>query len=129
MGCPIRAIQIDGGSEFEALFEAACQTLRTPLYVLPPRSPTLKAHAERAARTHQEEFYDQLEEIPESIPVYNALFRVWEEICNTVRPHEALGNLTQNSVPRAIRIPMKGGILSFLLDQDTLAENLLAIEE
>jgi len=96
MGFPIRAIQIDGGSEFKALFEAACQTLRLPLYVLPPRSPKLNAHVERAQRTHQEEFYDLLEEIPESIPVHNALLREWEEIYNAVRPHEALGYLTPN---------------------------------
>ena len=79
MGFPIRAIQIDGGSEFKALFEAACQALGIALYVLPPRSPKLNAHVERAQRTHQEEFYDLLEEIPESIPVHNALLREWEE--------------------------------------------------
>jgi len=47
-------------------------------------------------RTHQEEFYDLLEETPESIPVHNALLREWEEIYNTIRPHEALGYLTPN---------------------------------
>ncbi len=68
MGFPIRAIQIDGGSEFKALFEAACQALGIALYVLPPRSPKLNAHLERAQRTHQEEFYDLLEEIPSPSP-------------------------------------------------------------
>ncbi|MDR7494497.1 MAG: helix-turn-helix domain-containing protein [Armatimonadota bacterium] len=41
MGVPIRALQIDGGSEFKANFERACQALGIALYVLPPRSPRL----------------------------------------------------------------------------------------
>lgn len=94
-GFPVRAIQIDGGSEFKATFEAACRELRIKLFVLPPRSPRLNGHVERAHRTHQEEFYD-LEEIPESLPAHNALLRMWEETYNNVRPHEALGYLTPN---------------------------------
>jgi hypothetical protein len=39
MPWPIKAIQIDGGSEFMAEFEAACLDSAIPLYVLPPRSP------------------------------------------------------------------------------------------
>lgn len=94
-GFPIRAIQIDGGSEFKAAFEAACQELGIRLYVLPPRSPRLNAHVERAHRTHQEEFYD-LQEIPEALAAHNMLLRDWEDIYNSVRPHQALGYLTPN---------------------------------
>ena len=36
-----RAIQVDGGSEFCAEFEAACQQQQLPLIVLPPYSPKL----------------------------------------------------------------------------------------
>jgi hypothetical protein len=32
---PVRAIQVDGGSEFMAEFEAACQAKDVALYVLP----------------------------------------------------------------------------------------------
>lgn len=35
----VRAIQVDGGSEFKAEFEAACQEKGLLLFVLPPRSP------------------------------------------------------------------------------------------
>lgn len=94
-GFPVRAIQIDGGSEFKATFETACQELRIRLYVLPPRSPRLNGQVERAHRTHQEEFYD-LYEIPEALESHNALLREWEEIYNNVRPHQALGYLTPN---------------------------------
>ena len=35
---PIKAIQVDGGSEFQAAFETACRDLGIRLFVLPPRS-------------------------------------------------------------------------------------------
>ena len=41
MPWPIKAIQIDGGSEFMAELEAACAAKAIALYVLPPRSPKL----------------------------------------------------------------------------------------
>src|SRR5712692_5964599 len=39
MPFPIRALQVDGGSEFAAEFEQACQQRGLHLFVLPPRSP------------------------------------------------------------------------------------------
>ncbi len=48
---------MDGASEFKADFEEACQERGIRLFVLPPRSPKLNGHGERAQRTHQEEFY------------------------------------------------------------------------
>jgi putative transposase len=98
-GFPVRAVQIDGGSEFKATFETACAELGLALFVLPPRSPRLNAHVERGHRTHQEEFYD-LYEIPELLAEHNALLRRWEETYNNVRPHQALGYLTPNEYVR-----------------------------
>ena len=57
---PVRTIEVDGGSEFKAQFEAACQQRGIHLFPLPPRSPKMNAHAERAQRTHKEEFYRML---------------------------------------------------------------------
>ncbi len=57
MPFPIRAVQVDGGSEFQADFEAACQKQGIQLFVLPPRSPKLNGYVERARRNHTEEFY------------------------------------------------------------------------
>jgi hypothetical protein len=57
MPFPIRAVQVDGGGEFAAQFEAACQHRGLRLFVLPPRSPKLNGAVERANRTHTEEFY------------------------------------------------------------------------
>jgi len=95
MGFPIRAIQIDGGAEFKANFDRACQALGIKLFVLPPRSPRLNGKVERAHRTHQEEFYD-LVEVPEDLVVHNRLLREHEAVYNGLRPHQALGYLTPN---------------------------------
>ena len=47
----LHALQVDGGSEFMADFEAACQQRGLRLFVLPPRSPKLNGCVERANRT------------------------------------------------------------------------------
>jgi len=36
MPFPVRALQVDGGSEFEAIFEEECQKRGIKLFVLPP---------------------------------------------------------------------------------------------
>ena len=54
----IKAIQVDGGSEFQASSKEACQTQGIHLFVLPPRSPKLNGHVERAQRTHTQESYE-----------------------------------------------------------------------
>src|SRR3972149_6044105 len=51
---PLRAIQVDGGSEFMGEFESACQGSALQLFVLPPRSPKLNGHVQRAQRTRTE---------------------------------------------------------------------------
>jgi len=93
MPFPIRALQVDGGSEFQALFERECARRGLPLYVLPRKSPKLNAHVERAQRCHEEEFYE-VYELPWTTTALNPLLRQWEHIYNTVRPHESLGYLT-----------------------------------
>jgi hypothetical protein len=45
---------VDGGGEFAAAFEQACQQKELLLFVLPPKSPKLNAHVERSHRTHNE---------------------------------------------------------------------------
>jgi putative transposase len=44
----VKAIQVDGGSEFEAAFEEECQKRNIRLFVLPPNSPKLNGYVERA---------------------------------------------------------------------------------
>lgn len=93
MPFPIRALQVDGGSEFAAEFEQACQQRGLHLFVLPPRSPKLNGAVERANRTHSEEFY-QVTPCSLQMNKLNRELRQWENIYNTVRPHQALGYLT-----------------------------------
>jgi len=90
---PVRALQVDGGSEFQADFEQACQEQGIRLFALPPRSPKLNGCVERAQRTHQEEFYEVYDGELESAPLSRAL-QDWEQVYNQVRPHQSLGYLT-----------------------------------
>ena len=89
----IRAIQVDGGSEFEAVFEEECQRRNIKLFVLPPRSPKLNGYLERAHKTHTKEFYEVTESSFELAEPREELLE-WERIYNTVRPHQSLGYLT-----------------------------------
>lgn len=90
---PIKAIQVDGGAEFEAQFEEECHQRGIRLFILPPRSPELNGYVERAHRTHNEEFYE-VTESPFELGKLRAELRHWEETYNRVRPHQALGYLT-----------------------------------
>lgn len=93
MPFPVKAIQVDGGSEFEAVFEEECQRRGMRLFVLPPRSPKLNGGVERAHRTHTEEFYEVTDSSFDLAQLQGELLE-WERIYNTVRPHQALGYLT-----------------------------------
>ena len=98
MPFPIRAIQVDEGSEFQAAFEQACQQRGIRLFVLPPHSPKLNGHVERAHRTHIEEFYE-VADLSWTVAELNRQALAWEQVYNTVRPHQALGYKTpQQSV-------------------------------
>lgn len=91
---PLKALQIDGGSEFKAVFERECQRRKIPLFVLPPQSPKLNGCVERAQRTWREEFYALHRVSPDSIAEHRRQLRDWERTYNTIRPHQALGYLT-----------------------------------
>ena len=57
MPFPVRAIQVDGGSEFKAGFEQACKDKGLPLYELPPKRPQLNGAVERCNGAWRYEFY------------------------------------------------------------------------
>jgi transposase InsO family protein len=90
MPVSIRGLQIDGGSEFKAVFERECQRRRIPLYVLPPKSPQLNGCVERSNGTWRHEFYGVHRVSPDSIHEHRRQLRDWERTYNTVRPHQAL---------------------------------------
>ena len=43
----VKAIQVDGGSEFQSIFEETCQRMGIRLFVLPPRSPKLAVKSQK----------------------------------------------------------------------------------
>ena len=89
----VKAIQVDGGSEFMGEFEDACKEKGILLFCLPPRSPKLNGRVERANRTYREEFYDCSEATP-TVAGFRADLLDWEHTYNHIRPHQALGHLT-----------------------------------
>jgi putative transposase len=90
---PVKAIQVDGGSEFHAEFEEACREKGIGLFVLPPHSPELNGHVERAQRTHTEEFHDRyMGDL--DLRSLNEAMREWEYVYNHVRPHYSLDLMT-----------------------------------
>jgi transposase InsO family protein len=93
MPFPVRAIQVDGGSEFEAIFEEECQRHGIKLFVLPPHSPKLNGGVERAHWTHTGEFYEVTESSFDISELRSELLE-WERVYDTVRPHQALDYLT-----------------------------------
>jgi len=76
----IRAIQVDGGSEFKAVFEEECLRRDIKLFVLPPRSPKLNGCVERAHRAHTEEFYEVTDSSFDLPELRDELFRMGEDI-------------------------------------------------
>jgi putative transposase len=89
----IKAIQIDGGSEFKKEFELECQKRGITLFVLPPRSPKLNSMVERMQRTSREEIYD-IQAVSEDIDEHNRLLEHEDYVYNFIRPHDSLDLLT-----------------------------------
>ena len=102
MSFPINAIQVDGGVEFQDAFEAECQRRGVKLFVLPPRSPKLNGHVERAQRTNTEEFYEVTDTSFE-LPELNRALLKREVVYDAVRPSQVLGYLTPLEYPEQHR--------------------------
>lgn len=85
----IKAIQIDGGSEFMDQFEEACRRAKIMLFVNPPRRPQINGGVERSNRTHREEFYE-VEDVSLDCGEHNQQLAKYEYDHNYIRPHWAL---------------------------------------
>ena len=93
MPFPVRALQVDGGAEFMAAFETACQAKQLDLFVLPPKSPKLNGGVERANGSWRYEFY-AVYDLPDTIVELNPLIDSFQHLYNHFRPHGALQGLT-----------------------------------
>jgi len=85
----LKAIQIDGGSEFMDSFEEACRKAKILLFLNPPRHPELNGGVERSNRTHREEFYE-VQDVSLDIKEHNEQLAKYEYGFNYIRPHRAL---------------------------------------
>jgi putative transposase len=110
---PIKAIQIDGGSEFKDQFEEACRSLEIELFVNPPRCPEMNGGVERTNRTSREEFYE-VEDLALVTEELNRQLEAWEYTYNYVRPHETLDYLTPNEYYRRWKKIQKSQVLRML---------------
>ena len=92
---PLVSLQVDGGSEFMAGFEASCEALHIPLHVLPPKHPQYNGCVERANRSARIEFWGRYDG-PLSIDPVQAALAGYEFFYNYERPHAALDWKTPN---------------------------------
>lgn len=90
---PVKAVQTDNGAPFLKEFDALCKKLGLPHYFIYPRTPKQNSYVEISHGADEREFYQQ-GNVYSLLPVMRKKIREWEEIWNTVRPHEALGQLT-----------------------------------
>ncbi|MFM9940554.1 MAG: integrase core domain-containing protein, partial [Hyphomicrobiaceae bacterium] len=91
----VEGLQIDGGSEFMAEFEAECERRKIKLYVQLPRSRKPNGGVERCNGAKRYEFY-ACTELPGSGSVadLNPLIDDWRDTYNFVRPHGPHGALS-----------------------------------
>ncbi len=93
MPFPVSGIQVDGGSEFRADFEAACQHKQLNLYVLPPKRPQLNGGVERCNGSWRYEFYASYE-LPHRLDQLQPCIDAFAHRFNHHRPHDALDGKT-----------------------------------
>jgi putative transposase len=90
---PVKAIQVDGGSEFMAEFETACQAKGVALYLLPSRSPQMNGASERCNGAWRYEFCETYE-LPSGVEQLNPILESYQHLYNNHRPHGALDGMT-----------------------------------
>ena len=89
----VTGIQVDGGSEFMADFEAACKAKSLDLYVLPPKCPQLNGAVERCNGAWRYEFYAAYD-LPHRIDQLQPFVDAFAHRFNHHRPHDALDGRT-----------------------------------
>ena len=89
----VKAVQVDGGSEFMAGFEDECRERGLPLLVLPPRSPQLNGIVERANRTVRIECWSQYRD-ELACAAMNKALDSYLDYYNNRRRHRSLGMKT-----------------------------------
>ena len=89
------SVQVDGGSEFMAEFEAECEKRGIDLAVLPPRRPQWNGCVERANDTSRTEFWS-LYVGDMTVENANAEYQEYLRYYNEERPHRGIDMMTPN---------------------------------
>jgi len=92
-GFAIKNIQTDNGSEFLGEFDKLCKKFNIPHYFIYPRHPKQNTYVETSHSADEKEFYQQSNVSP-LLEVMRARILEWQNIWNTIRPHESLNYLT-----------------------------------
>lgn len=101
-GYPIEAIQTDNGAPFLKEFDYLCKELSLVHYFIHPRTPKENTYVERSHESDEYEFYRN-NKVSCLLPVMQANIRELENVWNTFRPHEALGQLTPEEYSKKIK--------------------------
>jgi len=97
----VTGIQVDGGSEFRADFERACEEKGLDLYVLPPKRPQLNGAVERCNGAWRYEFYAAYD-LPHRLNNLQPFVDAFAHRYNHHRPHDALDGSTPAEYLKAL---------------------------
>lgn len=100
---PILAVQTDNGAPFLKEFEMLCKKLNLPHYFIYPRHPKENTYVEISHGADEREFY-QNGKVSSLLPVMRQNMKEWQDVWNTFRPHEALGQLTPAEYLRKVKL-------------------------
>lgn len=108
----IEAVQTDNGAPFQKEFAHRCEELGLPHYFTHPRSPKENTYVEISHGADEREFYQQ-GNIYFDFDLMKKKLKEWQDVWNTIRPHQALNYLTPNQYLekwRTGRLPTKDTI-------------------
>jgi putative transposase len=100
---PILNVQTDNGAPFLKEFDALCKKLNLPHYFIYPRHPKENTYVEISHGADEREFY-QNGKVSSLLPVMQANMQEWQDVWNTFRPHEALGQITPAEFSQRIKL-------------------------
>lgn len=109
----IKTVQTDNGAPFLKECEKQCKELGIPHYFIYPRTPKQNSYVEISHEADKREFYQQ-GNVCSLLSVMQERVREWERVWNTIRPHEALGQLTPEEYFQKIQmitIPTRNTII------------------
>lgn len=93
---PVKRIQTDGGGEWLDEFDRECRKLKIEHFFSYPKSPQQNAFVESSHSTDEREFYG-VNEIGSGVEGLRNAILEWEEVYNSLRPHQSLNMLTPDA--------------------------------